>query len=415
MADDGDNIIPFPRRRVVDYISYLIDYADRGKPLSTAENIVEICRRLGVTIRYNVITKNEEILIPDVGFSMDNRENASLAWIVSECAKFRMPIGSITEFVSVIAEANQYNPVATWIESSPWDGQDRLTDLLHTIVAKGERENPGIVAQKRTFLTRWMVSAIAAAYRPNGVSAHGVLVFQGAEYVGKTHWFRRLAPESLGVLKDGLLLRPDDRDSVMHCISNWIVELGELDATFRKADIASLKSFLTMDRDVLRRPYARKDSTYPRRTVFFASVNPKNFLHDQSGNRRYWTIEVEALDHGHEIDMQQCWAQVLSLYRDGTSWYLSPDEFIGLNAHNLDFQSGDPIEDIIGSSLDWAAAQGFWTWRTATEVLMAAGLRNPSKSDVTRAAVLIRKQNGDQAKRIHGGVRVLLVPPASIR
>ena len=36
-----------------------------------------------------------------------------------------------------------------------------------------------------------------------------------------------------------------EKDSVMQCVRNWIVELGELDATFRKSDIASLKSFIT--------------------------------------------------------------------------------------------------------------------------------------------------------------------------
>ena len=47
-------------------------------------------------------------------------------------------------------------------------------------------------------------------------------------------------------IKDGITLNPSDKDSVMQCVRNWIVELGELDATFRKSDIASLKSFINI-------------------------------------------------------------------------------------------------------------------------------------------------------------------------
>ena len=59
--------------------------------------------------------------------------------------------------------------------------------------------------------------------------------------------------------------------------SELIVELGELDATFRKSDIASLKSFITSDRDVLRRPYARLESEFARRTVFLHRLTQSNF------------------------------------------------------------------------------------------------------------------------------------------
>lgn len=397
------------QRRDVDYIRPLPNCNDRGKPLSTIENVREITNRLGIVIRYNMISKEEEILIPGAGFSLDNRQNASLAWLLSECAKFRMPVDRVPDFVTFIADQNQYNPVANWIESKPWDRQDRLTLLMQTVTACGESETPSIGVMKRTFITKWMLSAVAAAFRPNGVSAHGVLVFQGQQYVGKTKWFKSLVPEELGVLKDGMLLRPDDRDSVMKCVSNWLVELGEIDATFRKSDIASLKSFLTSDRDVLRRAYARKESSFARRTVFFASVNPKNYLHDETGNRRYWTIECEHLNYDHGLDMQQVWAQVYDLYKTGESWFLSGDELLILNEHNKDFEVIDPIEDLIVNGLDWDEPELLWKWQTSTEILMTLGRNNPTKNDTTRAGMVIRRLNRNQCKRDTKG-RYVLVP-----
>lgn len=392
-----------------DYFAWLPDTNDKGKPLSTIENVAEVCRRLGVTVRYNVISKEEEILIPGGQFSLDNRQNASLAWLISECAKFRMPVDRVPDFITFLADRNQYNPVSRWITSRAWDGQDRLTDLLETVQAKGEFSDPNVARMKRAFITRWMISAIAGAFRPTGVSAHGVLVFQGAQYVGKTKWFKQLVPEHLGVLKDGLLLRPDDRDSVMKCVSNWLVELGEIDATFRKSDVAALKSFLTSDRDVLRRAYARKESAFARRTVFFASVNPKNYLHDETGNRRYWTIEVEHLDHSHGIDMQQCWAQVHALWLSGESWFLEPDEMMLLNEHNKEFEVVDPIEDLITNGLAWEAPELSWKWMTPTEVLVSLGRANCSKSEATKAGIILRRLNGDRSRRTVSA-RLLLVP-----
>jgi putative DNA primase/helicase len=263
---------------------------------------------------------------------------------------------------------------------------------------------------KTAFVTRWMISAVAAAFRPTGVSAHGVLVFQGDQYLGKTKWFKSLVPDQLGVLKDGMLLRPDDRDSVMKCVSNWLVELGEIDATFRKSDVAALKSFLTSDRDVLRRAYARKESTFARRTVFFASVNPKNYLHDDTGNRRYWTIECEKLDYNHTVDMQQCWAQVYEqLFVPGESWFLTPEELDMLNLHNEEFTVIDPIEDLISRKLRWNDPDINWRWTTATDILVTLGRPNCTKAEVTKAGIVLRKLNGDRSKRT-GAQRLLLVP-----
>ncbi len=388
-----------------DYHSPLPFLGTTGRPISCIDNLREVVDRLGVTVRYNVISKEEEILIPDGRFSIDNRQNASLAWLISEAAKFRLPQDRIPDYVTYLADANQYNPVTEWITSKPWDGRDRLSELLSTVTCTAESER-----LKRPLITRWMISAVAAAFRPTGVSAHGVLVMQGEQYVGKTLWFKRLVPAELGVLKDGLSLKPDDRDSVMRCVRNWLVELGEVDATFRKADVAALKSFLTSDRDVLRRAYGRRESEFARRTVFFASVNPKFYLHDSTGNRRYWTLEVTHLDLEHAIDMQQCWAQVYEqLYQAGESWFLTQSEFAMLTSHNEEYTVIDPVEDLIVNRLAWNDPKLSWKWRSATEVLIDCGMTRPSKSDVTQAGIMIRRLNGDQSKRTASS-RLLLVP-----
>lgn len=376
---------------------------DKGKPLKHIANLSEICNRLGVTIRYNVIKKEEEIIIPGQSFSIDNQANASFAWLRSECSLFNMATDTLGEFLTYLSDKNLYNPVAEWITSHRWDGQPRLQALFDTVTTAGDN------SLKETLMRRWMVSACAAAFNHNGVSAHGVLTFQGEQYIGKTKWFKGLIPSELGLLKDGMLLRPEDKDSVKQICSFWLVELGELDATFRKSDIAALKSFITNDSDVLRRAYARKESHFARRTVFFASVNPSRFLHDPTGNRRFWTVPVTKLDHDHGLDMQQVWAEAYTLYLAGESIYLTSEEMDALNNQNSEFTVLDPVEEMLMSRLAWDDPIATWRWVTATDLLKEIGIDRPSNHDATKASGILKKQP-NVTMRVSSGSRLLLCP-----
>jgi putative DNA primase/helicase len=189
-----------------------------------------------------------------------------------------------------------------------------------------------------------------------------------------------------------------------------MVELGELDATFRKSDIAQLKAFITRSKDTLRRAYAKLESHYARRTVFFASVNPRQFLHDPTGNRRYWTISCEAIDHKHGLDMQQVWAEVYeSLYRKGERWFLTPDEMACLNDHNKDFEVLDPIKERMQTRYNWDEPKTVWRWITATEIMLEIGFDRPNRADVTHCGQIIQEMNGREAKKSNGK-KLSLVP-----
>jgi hypothetical protein len=383
-----------------------------GAPTNTIENLAEILRRIGIIVRYNVISKDIEILIPGESYSLDNRANGSLASLMSYCNHFGFSTSNIGDYICLLADQNPYNPVATWITSIPWDGVGRIDQLCATIVTHDEYDSGCHHAAilKKAMITRWLLSAVSAVFNDNGVSAAGVLVLQGAQYLGKTKWFKGLAPQSLGVIQDGLSLRPDDRDSVKQVISYWMVELGELDATFRKADIAALKSFITRDKDTIRRAYARLESTYARRTVFFASVNPRQFLHDPTGNRRYWTLSCRSINHDHGIDMQQMWAEIYeTLYKSGHSIYLTEDELGILNDKNQDHEETDPIRDRLTTKLAWDEPRITWRWITATDILAECGFDRPSQKDATRCGEMVAEMNGGHRKRSNGK-KLLLVP-----
>lgn len=382
--------------------------SDQQKPLSTWENLEWMLDQYGIKARYNEISKNVVVTIPGRDYGMDSADNCALAEISSLCARNGMPKGDAVDYIKLIGVANRYNPAAEFITSRPWDGVSRIYDLVDTLTTPDDFDR-GLVLM---IVRRWLISAVAAAMKPTGFWSKGVLVLQGDQSLGKTSWFKSLLPPTMrDLIKDGATIDPSNKDSVTTAIGHWMVELGELDATFRKADIARLKSFISSDVDMLRRPYDRLESKYQRRTVFFASVNPKHFLADDTGNVRWWTIPVTDVNYDHDIDTQQLWAEVAQLYRDGERWWLDRDEEAMLEQVNKEHEAIDPVEEMILMRYEWGCDRpAAYAERTATQVLQEIGYDKPNKSQTTHCAGVLRKLTGKPARK-SGSNRLFSLPP----
>lgn len=378
--------------------------SSKGRLQNTIPNLKHLLDHYGINVGYDVIRKSVKIDIPGQAGTADNRATTALSVILSLCSRAGLPKAEAPEFLVTIADENPVNPVLRWIESKPWDGEDRLEDLAETLQTRPGYDRDLL----RLMLRRWMVSAVAAAAMPEGFRGRGVLVLQGPQSIGKTAWFMALVPpEMRDLLKVDAVLDPNNKDTIISAMSHWLVELGELDATFRKADIARLKGILTADYDMFRRPYARAEERYPRRTVFFASVNDAEFLVDDTGNSRWWTVPVIDVDFHHSIDMQQVWAQALALFRQGERWWLDRNEEARLEAANDSHRKIDPIEDLILSKYDVTATP---TRRlSATEILVEIGFDKPTNAQAQKAGSALRRLFGDP-RRGRTGRNLYCVP-----
>lgn len=378
------------------------------KPLSTWENLEWLLDQYGITARYNEISKDVTVTIPGRDYGVDAAANCSLAEVSSLCARNGMPKGDVGDYIKLIGVANRFNPAAEFITSRPWDGTSRIYDLVDTL-ATPEGFDRSLVLM---IVRRWLISAVAAVMKPTGFWSKGVLVLQGDQSLGKTSWFKALLPPTMrDLVKDGATIDPSNKDSITTAIGHWMVELGELDATFRKSDIARLKSFISSDVDMLRRPYDRLESKYQRRTVFFASVNPKHFLADDTGNVRWWTIPVTGVNYAHDIDTQQLWAEVAQLYRDGERWWLDRDEEAMLEGVNKEHESIDPVEEMILARFEWGSERaGAYREHTASQVLQEIGFDKPNKSQATHCSNVLRKLTGQEPRKTKNG-RFFNLPP----
>ncbi len=250
-------------------------------------------------------------------------------------------------------------------------------------------------------MKKWLISCVAAAYEVRGVSTEGILVLQGAQGLGKTLWFKRLCDYEKGWLLEGATLNPSDKDSVKRAVSHWIVELGEIESTFKKSDIDQLKAFVTAKTDELRLPYDRAFTTYQRRTAFYASVNAREFLTDTSGNRRFWVLAVKDIDVNHNVNMQQLWAEVKeTMYVQGQmNWFLSPDERELLNESNEMYRTQSSVEDLLLEHVDFDSE--FTKPVQMTKLLRDMGIKAPRMPDFKEAARVLHER-GVEKRRTNG-------------
>jgi len=362
----------------------------RGLPL-TIENIEHLLTQGGIQPRFNVIKKRLEVT-RTAGTSISMNEVASFAILHG------FGTGWLHAFVEEIGGRNPYNPVKEWILSKPWDGTDRLQELYDTILEADDYPKQ----LKEALMKRWLLSATQAAFAKTDFKARGVLTFQGPQGVGKTSWIAALMPT--GELRNECILLDhhldgSNKDSVINAVTHWLVEIGELDSSFKK-DVARLKGFLTNDCDKLRRPYGRDVVEYPRRTVFAATVNEERFLVDHTGNSRWWTVAVKGIRHKHDIDMQQVFAQLAVALGEGGQWWLTTAEDRQLAEYNLRHRSVSVIAERILEAIN-PDAIGRGPYLTALEVLEQVGINHPTNPQCKECGSILRELIGP-SRRIQG-------------
>lgn len=365
-------------------------------PPCTVDNVRHLLDENGITARYNEIAKRVEIAVPWATGTADNGETVSLTHILSLASRHGMPTGLVPAMVEAIADENAYNPAGDWMRSRPWDGVDRLQVFFETITPQ-----EGYPIELRdTLMRRWLLSVAVAATGPDGVRFRGVLTLQGPQGIGKTSWGLRLINNptlAQQLIKVDHHLDPGNKDSLLGAINHLICEVGELESSLRR-DIARLKGFLTAGTDKVRRPYARAATVTQRRTVFYATVNASDFLVDDTGNSRFWTIPCTHINHDHSIDMQQVFAQCLSLLEAGEQWWLTADEEQALERQNSKHRSFSLVRDRLSAMIDLDADPASARYMTASDVLREADFMHPTNAQAKEAAAYLRSLFGDSSR-----------------
>jgi predicted P-loop ATPase len=222
------------------------------------------------------------------------------------------------DLIRLIAERTVVNPVRDRLLGLQWDGVNRLE---HWLIDHGGAEDTSFVQQVSA---KWLISAAARILNP-GCKVDTMLVLEGPQGAGKSTSFQILADVLGEDLFTDRLSNIESKDSAIELQGRVIVEMAEL-AVIRGARVESIKAFLTRQTDKVRLPFDRAISTLARSCVFAGSVNPggNGWLHDVTGNRRFWPVAVEAIDNEALKEIApQLWAEAVSRYRGGEEWWLT--------------------------------------------------------------------------------------------
>lgn len=212
-----------------------------------------------------------------------------------------------------VVDDRAYHPVREYLDSLPeWDGVERVDALLIDYLGAEDSEYTRAVTRKT------LCAAVSRVMHP-GCKFDTMLVLCGTTGIGKSTLVARLGGEWFS---DNLSLsETKDKTAAEKIQGNWIVEIGEL-AGIRKADIETLKGFISRQDDKYRVAYGRRVTSHKRECVFIGTTNAETgYLRDITGNRRFWHVKVTGgKKNAWQItddEVMQIWAEALAKYKAG--------------------------------------------------------------------------------------------------
>ena len=307
----------------------------------------------------------------------------------------------LTQSISVIAITHSFNPFFDMIQNTTWDGKNRIYELCQALGITSEN------LHYMRFLEKWLWQVVSMSLNDNGTLGNEfVLVLQGKQGIGKTSFFRRLAVRPEFFL-EGANIDVHDKDAIMRATQVVICELGELDSTLKREQ-TNLKGFITSPNDVFREPYGKRNIMYPRRTSFCGTVNPEQFLRDETGNRRYAVIPVTYIDKQfiHNVMTPdycaQLWRQVYEQYylkRGKNGFYLTEEEmqFVMSENQNATVLKDGEIE--LYDLLDFNSNPSAWRWITNTDIRKELDLTHISSRRMGDALTAIMMKDSRVKKK----------------
>ena len=259
---------------------------------------------------------------------------------------------------------NQYNPISEYFESlEQWDGDDHIKNLCSYVKTNDDK----------AFLyhmEKWFTRAVLCALEKEKINKHCLVLANTIQNSGKSTYLRFFIPRKLmNYLSEDIGL---DKDSRIKLCKNLIINLDEL-SVLAKADINSLKAFISKTHINERLPYARKAEYLERICSFVGSTNKTDFLTDESGSVRWIIFEVIEkinFNYSKEIDIDKVWAQAYfnAYKREGFNPELTLADIFENEKRNERFTQMSLEQEMINKFYE--PSDNLEEFKTATEVMI---------------------------------------------
>lgn len=227
----------------------------------------------------------------------------------------------IDDALAIEIEQHKYHPIIEYINSLEWDGINRIDTLL--IDYFGTDDTP----YTRACIRKALCAAVARIFNP-GIKYDMVLVLVGKQGTYKSTFIRKLGMDWFS----DTFTTFQGKEAYEQLQGAWLIEMAELSG-LKKAEIESVKQFISKQDDSYRPAYGRTVETYKRQCVFFGTTNSFDFLSDPSGNRRFNPVDIHeerrtksVKDDLTEYEVNQIWAEAYKLWTEGETLYFDDEE-----------------------------------------------------------------------------------------
>lgn len=317
----------------------------------TYANFAVLVKFYKLDLGFDLITKN-------ITLFGELDQNIGIVEIKDLLARNNLPINRASEYYYKYAMEHKYNSFLRMIESSKWDGIDRLESFYATIRVKPEYEE-----LKRIYVLTWLkqliyTSCFSSLKKGSKNISRYLLVLQSQQEGGKSTWVKNLMPYELEnrYVAVGATLKTDDDQHTLGIIKKLIVELGEIEKSFKHSDINAFKAFFGRTVDTMKVKWVTYPVDFERTTSFIASTNDYYFLKDDTGTTRFMVLPLDneyRTEDGlaifcngrHGIDMLQLYRQVFES-EDWVNFELSVENKEIQKKINEEFTLKDTFEDL---------------------------------------------------------------------
>ena len=259
---------------------------------------------------------------------------------------------------------DQYNPISEYFESlEQWDGEDHIKNLCSYV--KTNNDNAFLY-----HMEKWFTRAVLCALEKEKINKHCLVLANTIQNSGKSTYLRFFIPRKLmNYLSEDIGL---DKDSRIKLCKNLIINLDEL-SILAKADINSLKAFISKTHLNERLPYARKAEYLERICSFVGSTNKTDFLTDESGSVRWIIFEVTEkinFNYSMEINIDKVWSQAYfnAYKRKGFNPELTLADISENEKRNERFTQMTLEQEMVNKFFE--PSDNLEEFKTATEVMM---------------------------------------------
>lgn len=240
-----------------------------------------------------------------------------------ECVYGIVSSQKVDDALALEFEKKKFHPIRDYIQAQKWDGIPRVNTLL--IDYFGAEDN----AYTRAAIRKTLVAAVARVFEP-GIKFDTALILVGEQGTYKSTFVKKLGMEWFS----DTFTTVQGKESFEQIQGAWLIEMAELSG-LKKAEVESIKHYISKREDMFRPAYGRTVETYKRQCVFFGTTNNKDFLRDPTGNRRFMPIDVRpeyvtksVVDDLTQDEVDQIWAEAYQLYLSKEPLYLVGDEDI---------------------------------------------------------------------------------------